>query len=480
MNVSRHISIDDEHVRKMKPYMDKHNGNFGAAMRDMIAQAGKYNPHMNSSAIDISLFNWMLSEIDDILVPDDILDELIDPVMINSIETLEEYLNRRFCELEWDIQLGLKCDNDIYPSDILLEIRGSPRKVKFVACLLSQYLVKNSLAHAPLAITSLVNFNECIRIELLRSNKKDSRDSLVRFFGGMDEVVKTIKSRPVFWKSIMNGHLMSNYNMVTIHRNYFEDLLANKIPAGEVTVENLAKRPIQEIPLKEMLCLIKDIYETGGVAERVDIDKDNLIVFHSYRNKDAIETLKKILIALLEANGHLYEAKSTANMIVLTHRPDVGIKINEIVDDLKTSKSRLDHELLMFMAFLKGLKDIPDIPISLTALGKRIGRSLMQEYERENDLKTWNQETFKKALETIDSRLHRESEWKLDGNNLQYTVSNCKIATEGNKFDAYVCHTIRETFKGAVGYAFGNKAELEVIKLLTHGDTFCEVVIRLQ
>jgi len=296
----------------------------------------------------------------------------------------------------------------------------------------------------------------------------------------MDEVVKTIKSRQAFWKSIIKGHLMSNYNMVTIHRNYFEDLLANKIPADEVTIENMAKRPIQEIPLKEMLSFIKDVYETGRVAERVDIDKDNLIVFHSYRNKDAIETLKKILIALLEANGHLYEAKSTANMIVLAHRPDVGIKINEIVNDLKTSSNRVDHELIMFMGFLKGLKDIPDIPISLTALGKRIGRSLMQEYEKENDIRNWSPETFKKALETIDSRLHRESEWKLDGKNLRYTVSNCKIATEGNKFDTYVCHTIREAFKGAVGYAFGNKAELDVKKLLTHGDTFCEVVIRIQ
>ncbi len=66
MNVSRHISIDDEYLKKMEPYMEKHNGNMGAALRDMINQAGKYNPAMNSSALDTSLFNWMLQEIDDI------------------------------------------------------------------------------------------------------------------------------------------------------------------------------------------------------------------------------------------------------------------------------------------------------------------------------------------------------------------------------------------------------------------------------
>lgn len=228
-----------------------------------------------------------------------------------------------------------------------------------------------------------------------------------------------------------------------------------------------------------MLSLIKEVYETSRVVDRVEIDKDTIILFHNYRNKEAIEKLKKILVTLLENNGHLYDAKSTANMLVLTHRPDVGIKINEIVDNLKLSSSRVDQELIMFMAFLKGLKNMPDIPLSLASLGRRVGKSLMQEYEREKVIKKWDLENFKKAFELINSKLHIESEWKLEGNNLTYTVKKCNIAAEGNKFDTCVCHTARETFKGALEYAFGNKAELNINKLLSHGDNFCEVMIRL-
>jgi predicted hydrocarbon binding protein len=211
----------------------------------------------------------------------------------------------------------------------------------------------------------------------------------------------------------------------------------------------------------------------------VDVDKDTIALFHNFRTKEAVEKLKKSLVMLLEANGHLYSATSIANMIVLKHRPDVGIKINEIVDNLKMSSSTVDQELLLFMAFLTGIKDIPDIPLSLTALGRRFGASLMQEYESENRIKSWNLETFKKALEIIDSRLHRESEWKLEGNNLLYTIKKCNLATEGNTFDTYICHTARETFKGALNYAFGNKAELNINKLVSHGDNFCEVMIRI-
>jgi len=463
----------------MEPYVVRHKGNFSAAVRDLIDHVGNSAFPENSSAVDTSLLKWMLNEIDCVLVPDSVLDELIDPMMINSMRRLEEYLNNRFCELEWGVSFTLKSDNDALPSSIVAEIRGYPQKIKFIACLLCQYLVKNSLERAPLEIKCVVNINECIKVELFRSNKKQALDSLTTFFGGMDEVMRAIKNRPAFWMSIVNRHILSNYNMVTVHRNYFEDLLSNNIPLGEISIENLAKRPLQEIPLKEMLFLIKEVYETARVVDRVEIDKDNLIIFHSYRSKEAIEKIKKILITLLEANGHLYVAKSTSNMIVLAHRPDVGIKVNEIVDNLKTSNSRVDQELIMFMTFLKGLKDIPDIPMSLTALGRKTGKSLMQEYEKEKGIKSWNLETFKSAFEIINSRLHMESDWKLEGKNLLYTVRKCNIANDGNNFDTYVCHTARETFKGALNYAFGNMAQLEIKKLLTHGDKFCEVVIRL-
>lgn len=479
MIVTRHISLDNDCIDKMQPYVQKHNGNFSAAVREIIDRAGKYSSLQNSSSIDSSLFKWMLTEIDGRLVPGNLLDEIVDPSLINSMRKFEEHLRTRFNDLEWSIDLAIRSDCDSSPSDVLIEIRGAPQKIKFVASIICQYLVKNSSDNASLGIRSIGNFSDSLKIELSRSNKKDAQNSLYNFFGGMDEVIKAIKSRPSFWKTVIDGHLLSNYSMVTVHRNYFEDLLAGKIPMGEITIETLAKKPIQEIPLKEMLPLIKEVYETSRVVDRVEIDQETVILFHNYRNIEVIDKLKKSLAALLEANGHLYDAKSTANMIVLTHRPDVGIKINEIVNNLKISNSRVDQELIMFMAFLKGLKNIPDIPMSLTLLGRRMGKSLMQEYERENNINKWNLEAFQSAFGAIDSRLHRESEWKIDRNNLVYTVRKCNIVTEGNTVDKCVCQTIRETFRGAVNHAFGAQAQLEIRSLLSHGDNCCEVLIRV-
>lgn len=265
-----------------------------------------------------------------------------------------------------------------------------------------------------------------------------------------------------------------------IHRNYFEDILATNIPAGETTIEYLAKKPIREIQLTDMLDLIKQVYENSRIVDRIDIEKDTMIIYHNYRTKEAVDKIKRIILNILEANGHLYDGRSTANMIVLTHRPDIGIKINELIGDLKKSTNRVDQELLMFITFLNGLKDIPDVPLSLSILGRRLGRSIMQEYEKENNITNWNLESFKKAFEIIDSKLHRDSDCNMEGKNLHYSVRKCNLASNGNIVDPCICHTIRETFKGALGYAFGNKALLDVHKLLSRGDNLCEVVIRIQ
>ncbi|HMB46114.1 MAG TPA: hypothetical protein VKL21_09855, partial [Candidatus Methanoperedens sp.] len=103
MIVTKHISIDKECVEKLKPQLEKHNGNFSAAIREIIDRNGKSIFPNNSSAIDSSLFKWLLTEVNGTLIPDNVMDELIDPILINSIRKLEDCLNCRFRELEWDI-----------------------------------------------------------------------------------------------------------------------------------------------------------------------------------------------------------------------------------------------------------------------------------------------------------------------------------------------------------------------------------------
>lgn len=478
---TKNISLDDDCLKKMVPIVDRHGGNFSSAVREIINRSERSILPERASAVDEAVFNWLLKETDGRLIPDNVLDEIIDPSLINRLDDLDKYINRRMNDLGWEININMEYDNALSPSQITVEITGTTYKIKLVARMISQFIVKNSNNSVPLTITSVSIFDNNIKIELTKtSNMKDATNSLITFFGGTEEIAKAIKSHTVFWRCIVNRHELSNYQMVTIHRNYFEDVLAGKIPMGEIMIETIAKKPIEDIGLKEMLGLIKQVYEASKVVDKVEIRNEKIILFHNYRHKEAIERIKKQLIMLLETNGHVYNGKCTTNMIILEHRPEIGLKINEIVNNLKTSGSKLDNELIMFLSFLKGLKHMPDTSMSMSVLGRRIGTTLLQEYENENNIKSWNLENFQKAFEIIDSKIHRESEWKLDGKNLLYRIRKCNITMEGDSFDAYICRTAREAFKGALDYAFGNRAELGIKKLITHGDNICEVSIKIK
>jgi len=317
--VSRNVSLSKEHIEKLKPTLEKNKGNFSAAIRDVIYQSPTAGSFKEQMSVDNFVLNWMVKETDGLLLPDNILDEMIDPDLMGSMENLESFLNNKFNELRWDIGIVLKYDSNISPSDVLIEIRGDPQRINLVASMISKFLVKNSVDNMPLKIESTINQDKYMSVELTSSTRNEAISSLATFFGGADEMTGTIKSRPDFWKAVFDSHISSNYNMVTVHRNYFEDLFTDKVPVGEITIENLARKPIREIPLEEMLYLIKQVYESSGIFDKVEISNENLILFHSYRNKDAIERLRKSLVMLLNAGGHIYDARSTANMIILTH-----------------------------------------------------------------------------------------------------------------------------------------------------------------
>lgn len=476
MIVTRHISLDEGCIKKMEQLVNKHNGNFSSAMRELITRSDGFLPK-NTTAIDEHILDWMLDEIDGKLIPDDVLDKIINPLLNRNLNNLEKYINNRIKEFEWKVNVKIEYDKIESPSNILVKIDGIYNKARLIAATISQFLVRRSPNN--FAVISVSNLENHIKVELCKStNKNEAENSLITFFGGFEELSIAIKNKPEFWKCVVNRHVLSNYQMITVHRNYYEDILSGKVPMGEIMIETLAKKPVREIPLKQMLSLIKQVYEAARVVNKVEIQDEKIIMYHTYRNNEAIDKLKKSIVLLLEENGHLYDAKSTASMIVIDHRKEIGMKINEIVNNLRVSNSSLDQELIMFLSFLKGIKDIYDKDMSVTLLGRRIGTTLMQEYEKENNVKQWSLENFKKAFETIDSKIHRDSECVFEGKNLLYRIRKCNIASE-NDFDAYICRTAREAFKGALYYAFGNRAELEVKKLISHGDSMCEVSIRV-
>ncbi|TAL40892.1 MAG: hypothetical protein EPN89_19615, partial [Methylovulum sp.] len=82
--ITRNVSLEEEHIEKLKPNMERCNGNLSAAIREIINQ----NTSTKNSNLSEILFRWMMKEVDDILLPDNVLNQIIEPRLIDSMEEL--------------------------------------------------------------------------------------------------------------------------------------------------------------------------------------------------------------------------------------------------------------------------------------------------------------------------------------------------------------------------------------------------------
>ena len=483
MVARKHISIEKKYVNKIKPFLTKHDGNFSAAIREIIDIALNEKIVLNHSddviLFDAPIADFFLNRTNGIIPEKEILYEIADPILFYSVSKTLEYFNNKFKELGWGIELSLlDCDNDTIPTIAVLTVKGEQYElVDLTARLFSLFLA----IEKRLGIEAVIRRTKSIELTYkLKLSAQTANNDLNKHLGSMHDLFYEIGKDPNFWREIVKKYQDSNYKTVAIHLNHYEDLLAKKTPTGEICIELIAKRPIKDIPHRELLMLMKEVYESARIVDHIDIEGDTVKVFHSFRDSRAMTNLKKIFMNLFEANGHTYNAKSTSNLIEFQHMPQIGIRISQLIANLDKSNSDFDKELIAFLTFLNGLKDAPDIGESIRILGYMMSKQIFKEYEKEHNILQWDMKTFKEAFSVFDSKIERISEWKSMDDNLLYTVKKCNLVQLGGEFNIDICQFSRGFFKGAIEYVFKNDAEVKVIKLLTHGDDCCEACIHIK
>ena len=414
MVIRKHISIERKYDDKIKPFLSKHDGNYSAAIREIIdiAVDGRVVLDHSESIMlfDSTIANMLLKKTIGIIPEKEILYEIADPTVFGSVSNTLEFFRKKFSELEWGIEFSINCDSDTTPTTAVLSLEnGNYPLMDLSARILSLYLA----VEKHLGIEKIDNRSRSVTLTLaLKASEEAAMQDLNRHLGFMQDLSSEIEARPDFWMGLVKKYRDSNYKTVAIHKNTFEELLAKKTPVGEIGIELRAKRPVKDIPHREYLNILKDVYETSRVAEHVDIEGDTVKVFHSYRNPRAINTLEKILLNQFKANGHTYTAKSTRNLIIFLHMPEIGIRISKLIENLTKSGSSFDKELITYLTFLNGVKDAPEVSESIRVLGYMMSQHIFREYEKEYDIPEWNLKTFQEAFSILDSKIGRVSEWR--------------------------------------------------------------------
>gem|GEM_PF-331264 len=483
MVLRKHIALEDEHLKKIEPLLEKHKGNLSAAIRDAIDLtdvALQYYGSVKDATFLIAtlreiredqaivpkpIFDYMLTQTKDLVIEKEVLDHVFDPSEVATISEFEEAMRNLCTGLYWDALISITPDDDRNPSSVHAEIKGIDHdKRQFLAGIIGSYLTSLSLG-----ITEMRSHLDTLKIDFeRRGGPNEAYNDLLKNVGCMQETVKELHAKPAFWRSLIREYSAANYEIIALHRKFYEDLLIGKTPRAIMTSECLCAKLSPDVPLQEVLYDLKQVAETSRIVNRMDIDGEDITIHHSYRTMRAVEMLKNIILCMLESAGLNYDFQLTSNVIALKHRPEVEAKILELIEYVGV-KDIFDEPLRELSAFLreKGIESDRHTRV----FGRRVGRRVISDYEKRYGT-IWTADKFRDALVRIDRIPGRESKWDVSGSTAHYTVYKCPLA---NDVDA--CHVCRGIFRGAMHCAFRGMAELEVRKLLSHGDEYCEVYV---
>lgn len=342
--VRKNVSMEDTHLKKLQPFLDKNNGNLSAAIRDAIELAdaaleghesvedaleyftegsAKY-PEVRNNLIESGecilisqlSFRWFIENTHGILVADELVSELFNPYRIKSLSDLLEYLNNRSRNHGWGIEGSLSNWEEDRIEVIVLE-HGEPSLRVFLAEALSIFLGR----YLNLDVSFVQRKSNSILI-FLKEYKSDTEipPGVRKNFGILDYTFKEIKSRPDFWTTVVERYILHRYERVNLNKDIFEVFLSGEVPDITSFFEAFAGKSIREIPLSELFVICEKVISVTQLVSEIERTSENgemnLKIRHQFSDEKAILKLVELFSKVFRAAGHAFEVRTISNLII--------------------------------------------------------------------------------------------------------------------------------------------------------------------
>lgn len=140
-------------------------------------------------------------------------------------------------------------------------------------------------------------------------------------FGTLDYTFKEIRSKPDFWTSLIEKYRLQRYQRINLNRDVFETFLSGEIPDISSFFEAIAGKPIQEIPLYELIIILKRLVSVTQIANDVEKTdergKISIKIRHQFSEEVAIEKLIAFFSKVFLTAGYEFEVRTVSNLIIL-------------------------------------------------------------------------------------------------------------------------------------------------------------------
>ncbi|MCW7077046.1 MAG: hypothetical protein OCU18_07160 [Candidatus Syntrophoarchaeum sp.] len=313
----KNISLTDEHIKMLEPFIKEHEGNISAAIRSVVELSCKKpipsSPETAGVAqLHIPLVKWLISNSRGCVPDSGVLREIMCDLGFNlrmpSIDEVCDGLWRMVNNAGFPVQAEVITKNE---RSIVAKFKGSdPIFNEFIAMVISctfasldpQYRIKEA-----------DNPSTLIKISYERDDGAYER--IIEHFGYNQSSCDELKSRWDWWKWVIETTAMLNYRMIFLSESVLEGLLQGKdCPGGITYLERRSGKYYKEIPFDEVFPLLKEEFKNARLVEDMSLraDGNEILVYHNFTDPMVMASIAKWIEELIKVYWDKVECETSA------------------------------------------------------------------------------------------------------------------------------------------------------------------------
>ncbi len=345
--IRKNVSLDETHLQKLQPLLEKHKGNLSAAVREVIdlVSPGLENQGIHeeiderlkkerkssgtkeelfrgeeSITMNLQMMKWLVKNCAGKLIDEDVVHGLINPYIITTLPELEEHLNCSSKRMGWKIEVSGPHRKGPENEPTVMDFIGGDRDfreflVEAVCIFLSRWM--------SLDVEALHRKSNSITIYLRNFARHDPEEvapGVRKYFGSKDLLYRELEKKPEFWVALAELYQKFNYKRVNLDKDLFKALLAGELPDIGKYFEIKADRSLREIPLSELLPLFKYLMVTSQLVNDVEVcterGKEQIKIRHDYSDEKIIAKMIQLFSSVFEAGWHKFSLSSVSELII--------------------------------------------------------------------------------------------------------------------------------------------------------------------
>lgn len=374
------LSLSKGDVQKLDPILEKHNGNFSAAIRELVALGDVLISRFGSTEealrelhpkkslpqelvenrygilLPYSLVQWGLRLLDGFLPPKGSLvtpvhDSLAHSKGISPVITpencgeWEKLLNELYPQLGWEVKITMESTENT----LIVSFSGLDPEINRLAQMVLS--VRLAFQNPPYKIEELQEYLPLVTIYFTTcDSQKEAEERLEHVFHYQKDLYDLLQRRRPLLSKLASLIEEFNYDVTIFPSEYMEDLLSGRVSLFVLKLMQLhGGKSVSELSPEELLEALDEINGIAHLYEKMEKEDSRIVFFHSYDDPDSVKKLGDVLSKILRQASMSLSLEIAENMLVFKTVP---VKIGkptlligeEKLDSLLSLKYELEHE----------------------------------------------------------------------------------------------------------------------------------------